>query len=490
MFEHIISPSRDPLGAGGDAPNEDGRQPHREPLTPILANKQPASLGVVKKPVEAVLMRPVKGKVTLQARRFFNVLLRFAQANGTPAPGQYYRIPLPTFLQDAVFESRNIAYVLDVLNGMMSTVVNWGDTPEKFKGTKANWKGATLLAFAELDKAPTGSTLVFDLHPELRKQFSASEPFAYAKVSLELNAALSSHASLALYELGERYLTSPGGTSKKDHWRSWVAPLTGNPLLVDTTEYKYFYRDVVKPAIAEVNASQKKFIISLIVEKVHRKVETLQFEVRRCVNDRPAEPPAPLAGIAVACLPLVGRMLQWGIRQATAEDLLRAHGPVRIQRALEYTQDRLEKIKSPGAYLKKILSSVEFDNVLVPVPHTAPPTVDNVPTSRPVSQSLMSAFIAAKKQEARKVFEECSAADRANLFQEFEVERLPKCGELYRQRWNEFIVASPNSRPPPFLEHPFLEWLSKSNSHANPDEVLQWGIGTGLVQFRLTEETE
>lgn len=444
---------------------------------------------VVNKPVEAVLMRPKKGKISLQAKRFFNVLLKHAQSSGVPSPGQYYRIPLPRFLSDSAFESRNISYVVDVLNNMMATVVNWGDTPDKFKNKKANWKGAPLLAFAELDKSPSGTTLVFDLHPEIRHCFANPNDYAYAKVSLAVNGSASTHAALVLYEVGMRYLTSPGRVSKREPWRKWVGPITGNPDLEDTVEYKYFARDILKPAIAEVNSIQSDFVLTMNVELVHRKVDTLQFEVqRRTPAPRIEEKGGPLTGLEVWHLPLVGQMLQWGLKQQNAEELLKQHGPRRVQAAIEYTNARLATIKAPGGYLKTLLKDADASFGLdAGAPLTAtttyPPKLVEGQT-----QNVHKLYREAMKKEAKSVFESAGVADKLRLFTEFEATGLQKCGELLKERWGSFRQMGADAKLSGFLEHPFIEWLARDRLQASAEEVFSWGLTSGVLQYRPPEQ--
>ena len=86
------------------------------------------------------------------------------------------------------------------------------------------------------------------------------------------------HSSLALYQLISRYRTNPSGVTERRHWREWIPVLTGESKeFTELTklreaakksketetwkapkekfsELKYFRRDVLKPAIDELNA--------------------------------------------------------------------------------------------------------------------------------------------------------------------------------------------------------------------------------------------
>ena len=249
-----------------------GRPRQATPVTPA---------GSVNKPVEAVLIRPVEGRLTLLKRRFFNILLFHAQNDpSAPAQGRYFEITLARLTADAAYESRNMEHLVDVLNQLMSTVVNWGDTPKNLKGPKYRWEGAPLLAYARIEKDERGpARLLYDFHREMHAQLL--NPAVYVRLSLAMNATCKTHAALALYEAARRYKTNKDGLSKRMPWQEWVPILTGNPTIdPKLAQYKYFARDVLRPAIEEINSVQSELVVELLEGKAGRRVETLSFERR------------------------------------------------------------------------------------------------------------------------------------------------------------------------------------------------------------------
>lgn len=439
----------------------------------------------VKKPVESLLIWPKEGRIGLTGRRFFNVLINHAQT--TPVPeGQYHQLPLAKLMQDTKYESRNMEYLAETLNHMLATVVNWGDSAKNLKGPRYTWSGASLLSYVKIEKTQGEQVVLhYDFHRELRTQLL--NPAVYARVSLEMNAKMNTHASLVLYELAARYLTNKNGLSNRMPWRDWVAPLTGSAEIAEDLQYKYFARDTLKPAINDVNESQDDFVLELITHTVGRRVESLQFAVRP--NRKPERPAARsrLDDIAVENLVLVGRMIALDITQKTAESHVLTFGAARVRAALAYLENRKSKIKiaNNGAYLSLLLREGDLQEVEDAI------EVQITPVSAPVSHradadisaGLMKAYLAARGEEAFGIFLESSEHDQLVVIQEFEAEGHPGLTPTLLSSWTKFRETWPAKPMGKFLSFPFRDWLTRRDEPPDQNTVLNWAVSTGKLRI-------
>lgn len=443
----------------------------------------------VRKPVEAVIIIPKDRKITLLSRRLFNVLLRHAQLNPVPS-GTYHRIPLGKLMQDAKYDSRNLEHLVNSINPLIGLVVNWGDSPKNLNGPKYAWAGAALLAFASIVKEEGKSPeLLYDFHKEISSQLL--NPRVYATISMEMNATMSTHASLALYELAVRYLTNKNGLSVKLPWREWVTPLTGNPDISPTLQYKYFARDVLKPAINEVNSSQDDFFVEQLVGMVGRRVDTLQFRIQKKTSALTAEgdrgpAKAPLAEIEVGNLTLIGRMIECRIPQRTAEQLYHQHGPDVLRVALQALEARLDnskldKVDNPTAYLRRCLADPEL--VGKSVPSVVDIEAKTVPNAEPAIQALKFRYVSAKKAQMRQLFYEQSEADRLAKYKQFEAEVLPELNLPIKQAWAKFKEKDYQGNMHPFFEVEFVKWLSMAYLTPTDEELVGWAAEEGLLDL-------
>ena len=478
--EPSVLPARGLIAENADDTFEDDDQ-DEEPTLPSKLSSN--SLGL-RKPIEAVLIRPKEGKVTLLIRRFFNVLLRHAQSNPV-ADDEYHRMPLGKLIQDARYESRNMEYLVEVLNQMLGTVVNWGDSAKNLNGPKYRWSGASLLAYASIEKEGRNpAVLTFDFHKEIRMQLL--NPRVYAFVSLELNAKMSTHPALALYELGARYVSNKNGLTMRMPWREWVGPLTGNPDINEELQYKYFARDVLKPAIQEVNEAQSEFEIIVLPGIVRRKVESLQFAIKRLRHARTTRH-TPLSDVEVDSLTLIGRLISLGIPQKLAEEFLRTHGAARLRLGLtaldaRRSNTRLGPIENPSRYLKKLLEDGEFSDAPI-LEVSATPLPEEVTHTEPLSLDLKRRYIQHMKAQARALHLEGSLESQEETLKEFESQRLASLSIPLRKAWMKFRSEWPARPMSPFIEVTFIDWLASDYLKPSSAEVTDWAMSYGLLQL-------
>jgi plasmid replication initiation protein len=133
-------------------------------------------------------------------------------------------------------------------------------------------------------------------------------PGTYTKLSIYYQGLLRSGPALALYEICRRYATNPSRVTSIEIYEYWHSALTGNPR-DEPPAYKYFKRDVLKPAIAEIN-STTDIEVDLIEHKNGRKVERLQFYVELKKQQNIAFPAPPLINSEI-----IGKLITYGFSQ-------------------------------------------------------------------------------------------------------------------------------------------------------------------------------
>ena len=297
----------------------------------------------LRKAVEAIAIQPKSGKITLLTRKLFNVLLAVAQQ--ADESGDTYRALLSDIVANSAFDSNDTALVKEHLRRMVSVQVEWSTgTSSQKPGRK--WGISTLIADAEIleDPATRRVWVEFSFAPKIKKKLL--DPVQYARLSLQFQSQLRSSAGLALYEICVRYLTNPSHLPMRETWEWWRPILSGTP---DTEagdeakrEYKYFKRDYLRPAIAEVNAVTNIFV-ELIEHREGRRVAEIQFRVTERKQPMLALDEHP----NVFDSTLVDRMVKIGIPLKDAQTLYADSEENRIRAALQMTEQRMRSTSLP-----------------------------------------------------------------------------------------------------------------------------------------------
>jgi hypothetical protein len=172
---------------------------------------------------------------------------------------------------------------------------------------------------------------------------------------------------MALYEICARYVDNPRHLTARQHWRWWRPVLTGVSGDDSKAEYRFFKRDVLHKAIAEINACTNIEVRGPIEhkERDNRTIAEIQFEVWAKGQAASREQSAPLLDVVVDDLPLIGRAINVGVKQLEAEELIRKHGPIALAAALDELDKRLkmpsEKVGAvlkPGSWLRAHMARV------------------------------------------------------------------------------------------------------------------------------------
>ncbi|NIF70054.1 replication initiation protein [Burkholderia sp. Ap-962] len=439
-----------------------------------------ASSAELRKAVEAIAIQPKSGKITLLTRKLFNVLLAVAQQ--ADDSGDTYRALLSDIVANSAFDSNDTALVKEHLRRMVSVQVEWSTgTSSQKPGRK--WGISTLIADAEILEDPTTRRVwvEFSFAPKIKKKLL--DPVQYARLSLQFQSQLRSSAGLALYEICVRYLTNPSHLTMREPWEWWRPILSGTP---DTEagdeakrEYKYFKRDYLRPAIAEVNAVTNIFV-ELIEHREGRRVAEIQFRV--------SERKQPMLALDehpnVFDSTLVDRMVKLGIPLKEAQTLYADSEENRIRAALQMTEQRMRSttlppVRSAGALFKDALKK----GYAPPVDPDALPGATAAGKLASVASAagslddpkarLRGEYDAYRRKEAKSLYEEQGQAERDLARQSFETDVLPALGSHLRDDWRRRGLDSK------LVETAFFDWLA----------LKTWGEPTDgdLLAFTLNQ---
>jgi hypothetical protein len=331
------------------APDEARTAPRRREGRALVS--APAA-DTLRKPVNALAIVPQAKKITPLFRKSYNVMLYLAQEQGMDK--DIYRAPLSSVLAGVDFDSNDTALVKRHLRAMATTAVEW-QSPTTGEG--ASWAISGLIGHAEIKRERGQNWLEWSYSVRLKQELL--EPSVFARLSIEIISQLRSHGAIALYEICSRY-RDVGRTSRQP-WSWWRPVLSGKPETdkQKQLEYRFFKRDVLKTAIAEVNALTD-IEVELLEYKQGRFVSDLQFAIRKRQQAQlPLQhPPRPVD------LTQVVRAVKLGIDEERAEQLLHEHGDETFKAGLDTLEKRLataypEPLRDSWRYLKAVLAGAE-----------------------------------------------------------------------------------------------------------------------------------
>lgn len=435
-----------------------------------------------RKAVEALAIKPRAGKLLLLTRKFYNVLLAEAQTQG--ADIQIYRAPLSRVCKLTDFDSKNMDVVKDHFRRMASTTVEWSTGA---KGAR-RW-GTTQLVGIEVIEEGNRCWVQWEFPAMIKDKLLA--PNTYTRLSLKMQNEYRTSSGLALYEICMRYLDSPGKLTMRLPWEEWRPILTGVP---DSElegnaykEYKYFKRDVLKPAYEEVN-SKGHLQVGLIEHKIGRAVKEVQFSVER------ARDFAVLEDARQVDVSLIVRLQELGFTQIQAEKIYEEADEQKVRRTLDYVEERIRQSKppidNPLGYFKTALKNNYADaarvtdapKVVKPAARTrkaaptAPPR-DQKPVAAPRHEELIKrleeAWWVEQRHKALNNYESMGVEEQATRRAAFEASG--QLTPLLTKHWkkdglkNKLCAVS------------FQKWLVRDLKTPPELELVHFGLQAGLL---------
>jgi plasmid replication initiation protein len=193
----------------------------------------------VKKHVAAI---HTDAKLSLLQRKLANVLL----LNAYPRllSQESHRIRVKELAEVAGFDSNDRQCLRDALLGLMKTVFRWNVI--KKKGVEHDWDACVMICSASM----RGAWCRYAYSPELRAKLY--QPQIYAQINMSIQRSFTSSYALALYENCLSYR----GAGQTPWWSvKEIRQILGLGDSAFYREYRDLNRKVLKPAIAQVNAS-------------------------------------------------------------------------------------------------------------------------------------------------------------------------------------------------------------------------------------------
>lgn len=437
----------------------------------------------VAKANEAIAIRPKRGRLTLLSRRIYNALLYHSQRQGVDEP--VYKLALSELIGDARFNSNNTELLKAHLRDMQATTIEWSTSGPALK----RWVSSQLLGTVTIEEQGRGRPcMVTWRYPEEIKE-RLVRPHQYTRVLLEISGQMRSYSAAVLYEIGARYLTSPGRLSMREDVVWWAAVLTGRSDIKEV-DYRFLKRDVISKALAEIDALCEDFSIELIEHKRGRKIEEIQFRVIPKVQQRLGD--IPNAERNVFDLALVGRLIALGIKQEEAQDLYATTDENQLRATLDHVDQRLlsptmPELKSPAAYFKDALKKGYAAVKSLPMADTAPPAASAGTNSvaHPVislspsdrMQRIRELWENDRMAQARAMFAEMQPPAQGELRSQFEAQRLEQLALPIARAWRR---DGPASR---VAASTFYKWVAQTTWPEEPSDrvLLDFALQRGVA---------
>lgn len=395
---------------------------------PLLGGKpaQPEASGTFRKAVEVLHSTPVS-QISLLHRKLINALLKNAlNPENVPDDEGYWTIGIGKLAKEVKFDSRNYAYIRQSAEELMRIVFEWDRlAPEK---SRVKWKGSVLVPEVEIEDA----VLRYQISSQMMKKLL--NPTVYAVIDMEVVRLFTRASAMALWETCVRFenLRATGEMP----WELVREIMVGKECPETYKDYRYFNKQVLTPAIKEIN-SISKHLIEVEVKKEGRKISTLRFHITRKAG-------APQVPLPIIDLEIIGKLTQLRFSQGEARRIAASNDLEKIKAAIAYTEKRVadptrKKIEKPAAYFRQALSGqygvVEEQSGKKPSPaRKAVKTFD-----------LKGSFAHQREIEAVRHFKDLSSEDQSSIVERYNVaqavpnlrlkKRITKAAEAAFGRW-------------------------------------------------------
>ncbi len=432
-----------------------------EPQKRLLEGAEAAASGdFLIQPMQSVALSPKNGAIT---KRMMLSWLYFLKQIQEMEPATTYRFrmaPLMEFL-----ESREYEDIKEDLRSLNGTQVEWNN----YRNDETSWGVSTLLSQVEIKSSKNGNFIEISLPPKIES--GIRERKGYSELNLLLARQLRSTAALNLYRICVAYETNPSGVTFRAQPADWYPKLAGNPMPEGSKfEYKYFKRDTLHPAIAEIN-TLSDILVDLIEHREGKRVKELQFSVK----------PKPQGALDLRDgdseeTKLLTELIQLGVRRNNALTLLKQYGAKRIERNIEYTKQRQKTLgdamRNPVLYLKKAIRedyAVDASADDLSAENLDDPRTAQEKAGQEREKSLRAEFDTYRRSLAADMFKEMPKAQSIETW-EIYIERL-------RVKMNSVLLKQAETKglKSKHVEVDFLDWLAHKNwGEPTEKELLQY----------------
>ena len=378
-----------------------------------------------------------KGRMTFLSRKVLNSLTYRAQMLGVEGKGltrkfgkivipddlrheNYWWLDLGEIVKDASFHSKDYALIKEYLADLQRVLVI-RDFPGAYESDQL--LGSVRIINTLGPGTRRGGKLLLGWRFPEETEDKVLRPDIYTRLSVYFQGLLRTEQALVLYEICKRYSTSPANLTARKHWHLWYEQLSGNEVGAKKPEFKYFKRNLLSPAILEVN-TVTDIQVELIEYKNGRWVEDLQFVTKPKAQQQLILPEEPAIDGA-----LLDRLESIGIKDA--EKICATHPNDFVKATLDIVEERMRNpkltpLESPAAFFRVALRD-EYAKSAKPKRIAAPK-----PAPRE-EESEESKAAAAERQRIREAYEALSGDEKQKVLAAFTEDANPFARKEYEK---------------------------------------------------------
>jgi len=278
----------------------------------------------------------------LIAKKLFNVLLY--KAHKHLLKQERHEISVCEIAELLGFKSHNTEVLKDGLRDLVDVRIEWNALGDG--GSKSEWAVTSALAEAKI----TNGVCTYAYAPTLREKLA--NPEVWALIDLHLQRRFSRGHTWSLYENVARYRRV---RRTPEFPLPVLAGLLGIRDSKTYAQFKYLKRDVINPAITEINAKSDIEVTLLPPRRMGRKVVAVQFGVKEKATTGDHDERRATAR----------RLKRFGLGPRDVNMALREHSDEKLMAILDEIQRRHEtgSIKNLRAYTVTVLRDFEGDVV-------------------------------------------------------------------------------------------------------------------------------
>lgn len=299
----------------------------------------------------------IESKITHLQRRAWNVLL--ANAYNELPNRDIHRVSVAELAKKLGFNSHNEDYLKETLEALVDCTVKWNVLG---KDKKERWGVASLLASAEIANGICTYSFAAHLRPKLYN------PRIYTKLNLRLQNQFTSRYALILWEICFDYFDIARGQGETPFIPLEKFKELMGVQIEDYPLFKELNRNVIKPAIKEINALTN-FFIEVDPKRIGRRIGELKFKISRLKELPSLEPTQIPLFDEIEDLPTIAiKLVQAGVsrkealRIANQEwDVVDAAPPEDKTDFALYVEEKIEiarhatSVKNAGGYIVKAI---------------------------------------------------------------------------------------------------------------------------------------
>ncbi len=436
-----------------------------------VLDEQELTTRQLKKSNSAIMLRAQSGKLSLLARKTFNVLISHAQKQRKPGVNMpagvkrgdgLFWVPLAELAFDASYASNDTQLLKDTVEELQNVRVIIEDDTQ--------WSSDHLVQKVIIYKPDglrkRGGSAVwvgYSFPTDIEDQ--VFRPEQYTRLSLFYQGQFRSAAALVLYEYCRRYLGNPSKLTGALDLQWAYSYITGSQ--DGMPEYKYFKRDTLNPSIAEINATSD-ILIELVEIRKGRRVGLIQFRVEHAIQNNLPFSVGPMVDTELVAL------LEKDLRlsHSDARDVVDMNDPDKVRQAYVYVRERMRKpgggrINSVVAYFKKALKEGYALDSSAPTP--AEPVKKREASGEDAMAQILRQYNAERAQEAWGLYNEKSREERAQ-----DLERFMQ-SDSYAGMAASAKRTITSKRMSGFAQSVFSQWLAKLYwADPTTDDLLQY----------------